>query len=465
MRDPQELLREYAETGSDLAFRQLVEDYINLVYSTACRLVGGDAHLAEDITQEVFVHLSQKARKVSQQPGLGGWLHRDTCFVAARARRARQRRQARERQAMLMNTLTDHTATNIEQLAPVLDEAVDLLAGKDRLAITLRFFEQRDYRSIGLALGTNEDAARMRLNRALEKLQFILKKRGVVVSAAALVGALSTGAVSAAPSGLAGTVAGSVLAGAAGHTAVTASFLKFMAMANVRSGIVTVIVVAGAVTSLVMTRQISANRRSFDESLRQGSIRLAQLGAENDRLNNLAPQTNNQTAGGGELDTLRAQSVSLRQAAASLPDLRRENQRLVAAIVRSQTPLQATEARMVKGAFVRNWAAALVSFSMKHDDMFPTSFEQAAAFQHEANLATNISTAEFEIVYQGKRDDITDPDNTIIIREKQAWLGPDGNWYKEYGFANGVGQLHTEPDGNFDMYESQHMPQLVSSAK
>jgi DNA-directed RNA polymerase specialized sigma24 family protein len=53
MTDSQKLLAEYAQTGSEPAFQELVSRYLNFVYSTALRLVGGDAHLAEDVTQKV----------------------------------------------------------------------------------------------------------------------------------------------------------------------------------------------------------------------------------------------------------------------------------------------------------------------------------------------------------------------------------------------------------------------------
>jgi DNA-directed RNA polymerase specialized sigma24 family protein len=53
----------------------LVERYINLVCSTALRLVGGDAHLADDVTQTVFINLARKGRTLSNEVMLGGWLH------------------------------------------------------------------------------------------------------------------------------------------------------------------------------------------------------------------------------------------------------------------------------------------------------------------------------------------------------------------------------------------------------
>jgi len=92
MTDSQQLLADYRQHGSDTAFRELVNRFLGLVYSTALRLVGGDAHRAEDVTQTVFVDLARQARTLPAEVRLGGWLHRHTCFVAANTMRGERRR-------------------------------------------------------------------------------------------------------------------------------------------------------------------------------------------------------------------------------------------------------------------------------------------------------------------------------------------------------------------------------------
>ena len=130
----------------------------------------------------------------------------------AKSLRSERRRRTRELQAALMNSRDDHAQPNLEQVAPLLDDAINRLGNADRTAILLRFFEQRDFRSVGQALGSNEDAARKRVNRALDKLQVMLRRRGLALSASALGAVLADKAVIAAPAGLASSVAGSVLA-------------------------------------------------------------------------------------------------------------------------------------------------------------------------------------------------------------------------------------------------------------
>src|ERR1035441_1815749 len=186
MTEGQTLLAEYARTGSEAAFAELVRRYVDLVYSAAFRLVEGDRPLAEDVAQTVFADLALMARRLPADLLLGGWLHRHTCLVAATLLRGERRRRARERQAVEMNALQDHSEANLAAVAPLLDEAINQLGTADRTAVMLRFFEQRDFRAVGEALGSNEDAARMRVNRALGKLESLLKRRGVTLSAAAL---------------------------------------------------------------------------------------------------------------------------------------------------------------------------------------------------------------------------------------------------------------------------------------
>src|SRR6202050_4668886 len=98
MNDSRKLLEDYAKRASEAAFRELVARYINMVHSTALRLVNGDSHLAEDVTQTVFLNLARQAGTLSGGVMIGGWLHRNACFVASSMMRGDRRRQIRETQ-------------------------------------------------------------------------------------------------------------------------------------------------------------------------------------------------------------------------------------------------------------------------------------------------------------------------------------------------------------------------------
>lgn len=105
MTESRQLLAEYANNGSEAAFRELVARYINFVYSTALRLVERNTQLAEEVTQTVFIDLSRMSKTLSTDIMLGGWLHQHTFHVATKAARGELRRQAREREASEMNML------------------------------------------------------------------------------------------------------------------------------------------------------------------------------------------------------------------------------------------------------------------------------------------------------------------------------------------------------------------------
>jgi RNA polymerase sigma factor (sigma-70 family) len=227
--DTPELLRAYVNQGSDAAFRELVSRYVDLVYSTALRRVNGNPHFAEEVVQSVFTDLARKAATLPGNVMLGGWLHRHTSNLAANFMRAERRRTAREQEAYAMNQLHDSTAADWSLVAPFLDEAIDLLEAADRDAIVLRYLEQRDLRSVGLALGVTEDTAQKRVSRAVEKLRSLLVERGASLTVAVLATSLATEAVSAAPAALADRTSRAALAGKAAAAGFAALLLGFFA--------------------------------------------------------------------------------------------------------------------------------------------------------------------------------------------------------------------------------------------
>lgn len=212
--DDTALLRDYCVSCDEQAFRLLVDRHLPAVWSAARRMANNDAALADDITQEVFAHLAATAAKLPPRVVLGGWLHRHTCFTAAKAIRTAARRRARElTHAAAMNAAPEPDLW--PGIAPHLDAALDSLPSADRDAVVLRFFEKRDFRAIATALGTSEDAARMRTARALEKLRSRLGKHSALLTVALLTSLLAEKSLAAPPAGIAAQVVQSSLARAA----------------------------------------------------------------------------------------------------------------------------------------------------------------------------------------------------------------------------------------------------------
>ena len=249
MPDDAELLRRYDDEKSEVAFAALVQRHLGLVYSAALRQVGGDAHHAQDVAQAVFTTLARNAASVAIHPVLVGWLYTTTQHVAAKVRRAEGRRHAREHEAHLMHELMspDSPAVDWEQLRLVLDDAMRELDDRDREAVRLRFFAQRPFAEIGTALRLSEDAARMRVERALDKLHALLTKRGVTSTSAALAVVLTNQAVALAPANLAAAVTAGAFAGVAagGGATLAGGVMTFMNTTKLAVGVAAVAAAIG----------------------------------------------------------------------------------------------------------------------------------------------------------------------------------------------------------------------------
>ena len=255
------LLRRYVENHSDEAFAGLVTRHINLVYSVALRQVG-NPHAAEEVTQAVFIILAKKAASLRYDQALSSWLFQATRLTASNFIRSETRRHRREKEAYMQSVL-DEAGTEVwSRIAPLLDSAVAALREKDRQAIVLRFYEGRNLREVGLALGTSEGAAEKRVNRTLEKLRKFFRKRGVSSTTAIVAGAISAHSVQAAPVALAKAVTAVALAKGAAASSSTLILikgaLKIMAWTKAKTAIVVgVAVILAATTGTIVIKAIN----------------------------------------------------------------------------------------------------------------------------------------------------------------------------------------------------------------
>ena len=261
--DDMELLREYALHNSEEAFASLVSRHVNLVYSVGLRQLR-DPHLAEEVTQAAFIILARKAGSLGPKTILSAWLCRTAQYVAARLVRDQFRRQRRE-QEMYMQSLLDHPdSSSWTTIAPLLDGAMAELREKEHSAIVLRFFEGKDLKQVGTALGVSENAANKRVNRALEKLRRHFSRRGVNSTTATIAGAISANSVQGAPVALAKSVTAiAITKGAtAGSSTLTLikGAMKLMAWTKMKTAILVglaVLATAGGVKIAHQSRELA----------------------------------------------------------------------------------------------------------------------------------------------------------------------------------------------------------------
>jgi len=260
-----ELLRHYSQQGSEEAFAELVRRHIHLVYSVALRHVR-IAAAAEEITQAVFVILASKAASLRPATVLESWLYETTRLTSLSFLRGERRRQRREQEAYMQSTAQESPDVPVwNQLAPLLDEAMARLQHKDREAVILRFFKEKNLGDVAVALQVSESAAQSRVHRAVNKLRKFFIKRGVVLTTAAIAGAISANSVQAAPAALARTVTAVGLAKGATASATTLIMikeaLKLIAWAKAKTAVViATVVLMGTGTTMVTVQAVHAAR-------------------------------------------------------------------------------------------------------------------------------------------------------------------------------------------------------------
>jgi RNA polymerase sigma factor (sigma-70 family) len=197
-----DLLHQYVAMRSDAAFAELGRRYAGLVYATCLREIG-DRTLAEDVAQDVLLLMSRKANTLQRHETLAGWLYSAARYLSKNLLKQERRRQMNEARAAESTIAASDTGNRLwERIEPHLHEALDHLKPADREAVLLRFVAEQSFAEVGSRLGLSENTARMRVNRALDRLRVYLRKAGIVVSVGLLAPLMEERAAQAAPARL-----------------------------------------------------------------------------------------------------------------------------------------------------------------------------------------------------------------------------------------------------------------------
>ncbi|MEA2708962.1 MAG: hypothetical protein QOF78_1563, partial [Phycisphaerales bacterium] len=226
----QALLEDFVRRGSAQAFRAIVARYAGLVRASARRQVRDD-HVADDVTQAVFIVLARRAASIRDAGVLPAWLIKTTCFASRDALKLEARRRRHEQKAaeMAPTQIQPHDP-DFADLAPALDAALAKLKTADRNIVARRYLQQQTVEEIAVELHMSDAAVRKRLSRAMPKLRAYLSRQGVTMSIAALTAAMLSAPPATADAATIDSAADAALAAAEGAT-VAASAASIAAAA------------------------------------------------------------------------------------------------------------------------------------------------------------------------------------------------------------------------------------------
>lgn len=246
--DDADLLARFAADRSEAAFAELVRRHVDFVYSSALRQLSGNHHHAQDVTQMVFIDLARKAAALARHPSLAAWLHRCTRYTVFNTRRKEARRLALNKTLLNEPSATQDKESSWEALVPALDEAVDGLPEKDRAAILLRFFAKKPFADVGRELGVSENAARMRVDRAVEALRSAFERRGIRATTTAIGSLIAIHGINAAPASVTPAVTAAV---AASGAPLLGALSLFYTMSKIKVILTAALLAIGAIGLLV----------------------------------------------------------------------------------------------------------------------------------------------------------------------------------------------------------------------
>jgi len=475
-----QLLQRYVRDRSEEAFAEIVRRYLNLIFSAALRQVR-QPQLAEEVTQAVFVDLAKQAKTLASGTILSAWLYQVARRTAIDVIRRESRRQIRERTAQ---ELTHMNASDVDwtQVEPLLEKGMEALEDKDRAVLLLRYFENKSLLEVGQTLGINEDAARKRVSRSVERLREFFVQRGVNVSSMALTATITSNAIQVAPAALGPAVVSAALFSGTAVTVSGTAVTKLIAMTTLQKALLAT-TLAAAAAGFYEAHEASNARAQLRVAQQQGnalSSQVDELTRERDDLSGQLASVKEAKVKSGDNEVLRLRNEvgQLRTQLAAASRVRGKEPDEVKTEEKGITPEEEMKLEgIAKLKYAQQWTMAFIMFAEKNQGEFPTNFAQADPFLNpEARIEHNLKPDEyppggmkfglvpdnFEVTFQGSLQTLTNASTQIVLREKEPRQLDDGGYVRAYGFADGHSEIHraTVDHGadkiGFEAWEAQH---------
>jgi RNA polymerase sigma factor (sigma-70 family) len=429
----------------------------------------------------VFVDLARQAMSLAPDTILSAWLYQVARRTAIDVIRRESRRQIREQVAQEL-TAMNAPDTDWTQIEPLLEEGMDSLEEKERTALLLRYFQSKSLSEVGEALGINEDAARKRISRSVERLREFFVRRGVSVGSVTLTTTITINAIQAAPAALGPVVISAALVSGTTITISATAISKIVAMTTIQKALAAATLVAAA-AGVYEAREASNARGQLVAVEQQGnslSNKVEELTRAREELSGkLASIEQEKTkSGGSELLRLRNEVGQLRSRLAAIARPRREEPAPAKTDENAITPEEMMKHEgIAKMNYARQWLVAFMIYADHNQGQFPTNFAQADPFLDAgAKTEHNLKDYEFppggikyglipdnyEITYQGSLQAVTNPPQQIVLREKQPEQTEDGGYVRTYGFADGHTEVHRatvdhrRDEIGFEAWEAEH---------
>ncbi|MEQ8763584.1 MAG: sigma-70 family RNA polymerase sigma factor [Planctomycetota bacterium] len=166
-----------AASGSREAFADLVQTYQDRIFRVILNLVRDD-HLAEDLTQDVFVKVYQKLGTFNFQSSFFTWLYRiaiNTAMDGIKRNRRRRALSLDEKEGISQGLRSAEEAPDSglheNEMKAAVHRALDSLSPKYRTVMVLREFENLTYEEIARVMSCSVGTVESRLFRARAKFR------------------------------------------------------------------------------------------------------------------------------------------------------------------------------------------------------------------------------------------------------------------------------------------------------